>query len=143
MKGLFEATLLKTSLILDPFQVIVAVNKAVHQQKINKMMTKTVHSEILFSLSPRKNISNAFKTFGMGDKDTSVFVAILNDHDKSTMSVIQNLIKGRQVDPYQVSELTNLQSIKEVYNLSETELSVSNTLDAVVSRIASKDIVQV
>lgn len=38
------------------FQVIAAANKAVHLSKTEKMTTKNVHSEVLFCLSPTKNV---------------------------------------------------------------------------------------
>ena len=47
--------------IRDPFQVLVAANRAIHLNRNNKMMTKNVHSEILFCLSPTKNVSSEIK----------------------------------------------------------------------------------
>jgi EKC/KEOPS complex subunit CGI121/TPRKB len=41
---------------MDPFQITVAANRAIHLNRQNKMMTKNVHSEILFCLSPTKNV---------------------------------------------------------------------------------------
>lgn len=42
--------------IADPFQVLVAANRAVHLNKTGKMTTKNVHSEVLFCLSASKNV---------------------------------------------------------------------------------------
>lgn len=51
--------------IVNYFQVLVAANRAVHLNRTKKMLTKNVHSEILFSLSPSKNVTrhNRFTIF--------------------------------------------------------------------------------
>ncbi|XP_050410410.1 EKC/KEOPS complex subunit TPRKB [Patella vulgata] len=142
MNGTFEAAILKTSMIVDPFQVIVAANKAVHQNKVGKMMTKNVHSEILFNLSPSKNISDSFRKFGAGDTDQSVFIAVVDDKTGQTLKAIQNTVKGQQVDVDEVKQLSDLNNIKKIYKLTDAEFSWS-PLDALVTRIAAKDIMTI
>lgn len=143
MGGEFEAALLKTSMILEPFQVIVAANRAIHLHRLKKMMTKNVHSEVLFSLSPSKNISDSFRKFGLADNETSMFVVIVNDTDGSTCQAVIDRVKGQLTDITDVGKYSDLPTIQKVYKISETELSVCSAVDAVVSRISSKDIVTV
>ncbi|XP_053377401.1 EKC/KEOPS complex subunit TPRKB-like [Mercenaria mercenaria] len=143
MNGEFEATLLKTSMVADPFQVLVAANRAVHLHKIEKMTTKNVHSEILFCLSSTKNISDSFRKFGLGDGDTSVFVVVLNDKDDATMNLIQSKIQGTQIPLTDVKQFTDEKLVKKLYKVTDTELSSCSLTDALVSKIASKEFVTI
>ncbi|XP_048742816.2 EKC/KEOPS complex subunit TPRKB-like [Ostrea edulis] len=143
MSGEFEAALLKTAMILEPFQVIVAANRAIHLQRVKKMMTKNVHSEVLFSLSPSKNISDSFRKFGLADNDTSMFVVIVNDTDGATCQAVTSKVKGQLTDIVEVGKYSDLPTIKKIYKISETELSSCSAVEAIVSRISSKEIVTV
>ncbi|XP_041349721.1 EKC/KEOPS complex subunit TPRKB-like [Gigantopelta aegis] len=140
MAGEIEVALIKTSMIVDPFQVIAATNKAVHFQKCGKMITKNVHSEILFCLSPSKSITESFRMFGAGDKDTSVLIIIVDDHDSKVVNKILDVVQGELINVNQVAETTDMKAVKKIYKLSDEELSVCSPLDAIVSRIAAKEI---
>lgn len=130
-------------MIVDPFQVIVAANRAIHLNRQSKMMTKNVHSEILFCLSPTKNISDSFRKFGLADNETSVLVVIADDLDGNTMSAVCNCIKGEMINVNEISSLMDTRMIQKIYKITDEELAVSKLLDCVVSRISSKDILTV
>ncbi|KAK3793904.1 hypothetical protein RRG08_033480 [Elysia crispata] len=141
MEGTVVASLLKASMIVDPFQVIVAANKAVHLHQTNNMTTKNVHSEILYCLSPSKNISESFRSFGAADDDNSVFVVIVDDTEDKTLQRISDILGHSPTDVDAVASLFDTELIKKAYKLTEEELSVYPVLDALVSRIAAKEII--
>lgn len=143
MNGEFEATLLKTTMIADVFQVLTAANRALHLQKIGKMTTKNVHSEVLYCLAATKNISDSFRKFGIGDADTSVFVVVLNDTDNRTMDLIQSKVQGTQLPAEDVKKFTDETLVKRTFKITEAELSVNSLTDILVSKVASKDFVTV
>lgn len=143
MSGEFEASLLKPSMIVNYFQVLVAANRAVHLNRIKKMLTKNVHSEILFSLSPSKNISDSFRKFGLADTDKCVFVAIVDDQDGKTLQTVIDKVQGQLAPFEELQTFTDLTNVKKIYKITDTELSVCSLLDAIVSRISSKEIVTV
>ncbi|RUS78715.1 hypothetical protein EGW08_013536 [Elysia chlorotica] len=141
MEGEIVASLLKTSMIVDPFQVLTAANKAVHLWQTNNMITKNVHSEILYCLSPSKNISESFRSFGAADSDDSVFVAVVDDAEDKTLNRISEILEQSPTDIDAVASLSDTELISKAYKLTEEELSVYPILDALVSRIAAKEII--
>uniref|UniRef100_A0A803JHB6 TP53RK-binding protein n=1 Tax=Xenopus tropicalis TaxID=8364 RepID=A0A803JHB6_XENTR len=111
--GSVDGTLLNPAMIVDPFQILVAVNKAIHLQMLGKMKTRTLNSEILFNLSPTNNISEAFKKFGLADNDSGVLVVLTEDGTKKSQEIISQ-IDGEQVPITALTEFTDIKKVKKV-----------------------------
>ncbi|XP_034529849.1 EKC/KEOPS complex subunit TPRKB [Notolabrus celidotus] len=142
MEGKINAALINPTMLVNPFQVLVATNKAVHLQKLGKMKTRSLYSEIIFNLSPTNNISEAFKKFGISDGDDSVMVVLV--HTKNESQSLQDIIakvNGQQVPVEDVSLLSNLTKIKQLYKVTPQEEKCGTLLDAVVCRMATKDVI--
>ncbi|RWS08258.1 hypothetical protein B4U79_18174 [Dinothrombium tinctorium] len=96
--------LINASLIADKKQVMVAANKALHSSIANKLKTKSLNSEILFNLSPSKNINTALNTFGINSKAKEfIAVAIEENGDNASDTPFDQII-GESV-PFE--KLTN------------------------------------
>lgn len=48
--------LVDASLILNPFHVLLAVNRAVHDEQNNQLKSHNINSEIVIELSPNYNV---------------------------------------------------------------------------------------
>ncbi|XP_063953248.1 EKC/KEOPS complex subunit TPRKB-like isoform X1 [Lytechinus pictus] len=119
---------------------MVAVNKALHAHATGHAKTRTVNSEIIYSLSPSTNISESFKVFAMGSTDTSVAVVVLNDPDQTNLKSIAAKIEGVCVPLSQLSMHTDEIMIKKKYSISKPELSVGSLEDAVICKMATSDV---
>lgn len=125
--------LMKASLILDPFQIVVAANRAV---TISKMVTHTIYSETLFNLSIQNNITQSFKTFGIHPKwDGDILVVLINTVDNDNSEVFKE-IDGDHIDIKCLSESRNEKDIKKLYKLSDKE---GVNIDSIVTKIACKE----
>ncbi|XP_056429651.1 EKC/KEOPS complex subunit TPRKB [Hyla sarda] len=141
MAGSIEGALLTPGMIIDPLQVLTAINKAIHLQLLGKMKTRTLNSEIIFNLSPTNNISEAFKKFGLSDSDSGVLVVLTDDGTRSLNS--QELIshvEGQQVPLADLAQLTDFAQVKKVYKITTEEEKMGSILDAIICRMSVKDV---
>ncbi|CAD5119245.1 DgyrCDS7877 [Dimorphilus gyrociliatus] len=141
IKREINATLLKPQAIVDSFQVLLAANKALSNYLGKTMYTKSLHSEIIFSLSASRSITESFKNFGVENDANSILIVEISEKDKSSIDEICSRVRGDPVKVDSIGTFTNIPVIKQLYKIDESELAHSNLNDVVYSRMAAKEFV--
>ncbi|KRZ70377.1 TP53RK-binding protein [Trichinella papuae] len=137
--GKITGSLIKAELVHSTFQLLAAANRALHASKHEKMITKNVHTELIYSLSPTTSISDSLLTFGINENTTDIIAALVGDSSGDCLTKLLKVIKGKSVPLKELKNVTNVSKIKEVYHLKEPELNFSSIDDSIVSRMIAKD----
>ncbi|CAH0578955.1 unnamed protein product [Chrysodeixis includens] len=141
IQGVWECSAIKPRYIVDAFQVAVAANKAVLDEKRDAMVTRSVYSEILYNLSPTKNISQSLMKFGIS-KDTNILFCFLVTEERDTSTEIIPKIEGEMCSMKELFNFTSFEETKHVYKLNHMkEKCMERLLDLVVTKIATKSFV--
>ncbi|CAD5221565.1 unnamed protein product [Bursaphelenchus okinawaensis] len=138
--GQIDAAMIRAELILEPFILLAAANRAVHQSAHNRMFTRSLSAELIYSLSPTRNISESLNTFGIGEDSKSLIVALFDDVKGSKMVKLAKKIKGEAVGIDRIQEFASLHKIKKIYKLSDPKLAAESLSDLIITRIVTKDV---
>lgn len=138
--GQLKCCLIKPSVIVDPWIVSVATNKALESDSNNCMITKSLYTETLYNLSSSKNISESLKQFSVQDNDTDVLVMIVTEDD--TNEEIEKVLKqmeGSLVPIEQLKEISDDKLICKLHGISEKELKISSLPNSILSHMSYKE----
>lgn len=134
--------LIRSRLIVDPFQIVVAVNNAFLASENSLMKTRSLVTEVLYNLSSTNKISKSLMETSPNDEDDEMMIALVSKFSNvPEMKIFQEkCIKGNETDLSQHSENIDENLIKSYYKIGESESEISSLLDSIVTRIACKSI---
>ncbi|GJQ13938.1 hypothetical protein GpartN1_g5729.t1 [Galdieria partita] len=138
-QGDFPAAVLDGNTFLDAFQFLIAAQIATLNARRGKLVTHDVFSEIVFSLSARKNVREAFSTFGFQSSSKNAVVVLVNPDPNTKESVLKRISCAEMLETNEdMVKYCNIQDLMQLYQIEQQELLESTLLDAVITRIATK-----
>ncbi|XP_018325500.1 EKC/KEOPS complex subunit TPRKB-like [Agrilus planipennis] len=137
--GSLQCCICKLSLILDPFQIVVAANKAI---TAGKLITKSIYTEILYNLSISKNITQSLQKFGIDESVDNIIVAVIaKENDSVNAQQIFKEIIGDEINLSLLKEMANVTDIRKAYKISDSEFQELPLLESIITRIAINDLI--
>ncbi|KAJ5751852.1 hypothetical protein N7520_008769 [Penicillium odoratum] len=119
----FEYALIDASMVLSRTHAITAIFRAVNDYMTDRLKSRNVHSEIVFSFSAANNIADSFRKFGIADSTKDLLVVKVPvspeiTHD-SVAAHLETSILGNSVpfDDQIISEISDITKIKKAYKL--------------------------
>ncbi|KAD2394347.1 hypothetical protein E3N88_41324 [Mikania micrantha] len=133
-----EVALLNASLIPDIFPVLAAAHKTLLAKSRDSLITRTMHSELVYNYSGSKHISESLRRCGIFDSTMYVLVARFGASEEE-MIAMKALIKGKEIDLEELEGRANKPQIQKHYKITGVELGISTLGDAITCRIAARD----
>ena len=101
-----------------------------------KKLTRTIHTEVLYNLSPSKSVTESLKMFGIQDSTKDLIVLVFKPE---IIEELTGLIHGETVDLAQHQEIINWTKVTHLHGISE-DLSHEMICDLAISKSAAKDL---
>lgn len=125
--------------IPDELVLLVAANKVVHLRTQDRLKTSSVHTELLYQLSPATNIAGALKMFGPSEMPSPAAIIVCAfDATSEQLETAAQLIGGSsvpEIEPW--GPRADLSAICEAYKLRKG-MDMAEIVDAAVTKIAIK-----
>ncbi|KAH3666821.1 hypothetical protein OGAPHI_003270 [Ogataea philodendri] len=114
-------------------QILSAVYKALLDDSFNRKKSKSINSEIIYNLSPLKNILECLKTFGVSESPHLLAIKLINKKDDPLLiqQNLQSIVKGTPLDISDklLQENSDLTKIHKLFNTQDSDFqSLSRTL---------------
>lgn len=133
----FSCAFINPKLVSSVKHILAAANRAIYGFKNDCKKTDSIYSDLVYYLSPSSNIRGALQHFGIQEDSESIIVACF---EASTLLTLDAAINGTRVEYSELSNLSNLKGIQNLFKISDKELQIDQSLsNAISTRIALKD----
>jgi len=136
--GTLDCAVLNARAIASLTCVELAAYKASLAHARGTMVTRALHSELVFCLSPTRHISEAFRRFGGDERSTALIVCKFDASDED-LERVRRVVKGELV-AFDARPTVDEAALKKWYKVHANELELGSLEDAVLSRIAIRDV---
>ncbi|CEL02749.1 Putative Protein cgi121 [Aspergillus calidoustus] len=128
----FEYAFIDATMILSRAHAVAAIFRAVNDYSNERLKSRNVHSEIVFSLSPTNNIADSFRKFGISDSTCNLLVVKVsmtpNMTHESVAAHLAQHVQGSSI-PFTdaaLARVSDVAKIKKAYKLGSLPSAASN-----------------
>lgn len=130
--------ILQANVVISTDSILQSVFKTLSTTD-GKMKTKTISTEILYNLSPYKQIKQSLATFGVSKTPDKVWVVSVATESVAQINKFLEITQSLLVSE-EAADVRDRGLIQEIYSVSPEELSIGSLEDAITNRIAVKDL---
>ncbi|KAK3845539.1 MAG: kinase binding protein CGI-121-domain-containing protein [Linnemannia gamsii] len=132
--------IVESTLIMDVFQLLLAATKAAHDNETGKLATQTISSEIIYNLSPSKNIAESLKRFGISEDTTSLIAVKIGGHPDEIIEDMSRTVDGILVSFSKLDQEKDMVKLRQYYKIDSKVTEDKEILNWIISAIAMKNI---
>ncbi|KAG0259484.1 hypothetical protein BG011_002596 [Mortierella polycephala] len=132
--------MVESNLIMDVFQLLVATTKAAHDNEAGKLSTQTVSSEIIYNLSPTKNIAESLKRFGITEDTTSLIAVKIGGNSDEVLEDMSTTVDGNLVSFSALDQEKDMVKLRQYYKIDPKVTENKAILNWIIGAIAMKNI---
>ncbi|ESZ89935.1 hypothetical protein SBOR_9681 [Sclerotinia borealis F-4128] len=118
----FEYAFIDASVILSRLHVLAAAYRAINDALENRLKSRNIHSEIVFSLSMNNNIAESFRRFGITPTTTSLLIVKVAPASSAAQisAHLTSVIEGEAVafEDEVLRSITDVARVKKLYKLN-------------------------
>eukprot|EP00250_Pteridium_aquilinum_P009124 c18457_g1_i1 orf=384-908(-) len=133
-----DFALFNASLVPDMFPLLVAAHKTLLALSRSSLVTRTLHSELIYNFSGSKHITESLKRCGLSESSNYVLAARFNATVEE-LEAARGLMKGKEINLEELEKRADRPLIQKHFKVSSLELEVSSLADAIACRIAARD----
>ncbi|EFJ05709.1 hypothetical protein SELMODRAFT_431319 [Selaginella moellendorffii] len=133
-----EVALFNASLVPDLFPVLASAHRTLLSQSRGNLVTRTLHSELVYNFSGSKHITESLRRCGISS-GTSYVLVVQFDCPAEKENEVRKLIQGREISLEELAKRADTALIQKHFKVPPLELEISSLTDAVTSRIAARD----
>ena len=144
-----ELALCRAGLVPDALCALAAAHRALSAQERGKLVTKSLHSELIVNLAASRHIGESLRRLGMPMEDSGASGVTLDvlvarfDASDADRAAVEKLMEERGAQPCdvaQLSERAQVDDIKRIFKITPEELETGSLADAVTTRIGVRDV---
>ncbi|KAF9155837.1 hypothetical protein BG015_008414 [Linnemannia schmuckeri] len=132
--------MVESNLIMDVFQLLVAATKAAHDNETGKLATQNISSEIIYNLSPSKNIAESLKRFGITEDTTSLIAVKIGGNPDEIMEEMSRTVDGNLVSFSKLDQEKDMVKLRQYYKIDPKVTEDKEILNWIIGAMSMKNV---